>query len=918
MVFTALENLPIIPVEDKNFVCRLFEVQAKKQPEVIAIEFMGQYWTYKTLNAQANQLAHYLRAQGVGPNVYVGLYFERSFEMIAGILAILKAGGAYVPLDPSYPSERLDWILKDSQVSCLLTQESLLKTLPVNTAKIVCLERDWPTIANNPVHNLTSLTSSDSLAYIIYTSGSTGKPKGVMVGQIALANFVSAANQVYGVVEKDRVLQFASISFDAAIEEIFLTLTQGATLVLRTQNMLKSIPDFLQACEALKLTVLDLPTAFWHQLCASLETIRLAPTIRLTIIGGERALSQWVHTWKQFVSPDVQLVNSYGPTETTVVATCCHLSGSRAIAINSGENIPIGKPMSNIQTHILDKTMTPVQEGKPGELYISGKSLAIGYLNRPDLTDDSFLVTTLKGDKQKTRLYKTGDLVRCRQDGQLEFLGRADHQIKIRGFRVELQEIETLLEQHPAVQEAVVMAREDRQGSIRLIAYVVKHLQHCMSEYLSCGTAISESVQTQLEQEQIKQWQTIHNDDHLNTVNSKWDDTFNISGWISSYTDELLPDEEMKEWVNNTVERILKLKPNHVLELGCGTGLLLFQIAPHCQSYLGTDISEASLDHIQKQLKSNQTLSSKVTLKLRAADNFEGIEPTSYDTVILNSVLQYFPSVDYLVRVIKQAVRLIKPGGSLFIGDVRNYLLQEAFAISIELFKASDELPITNLWQRIQKRIYQEEELTVDPFFFLALQERLPEISRVQILLKQSQFHNELTQFRYDVVLSIGFPPQSMLETHWTDWNESCFDLAKLRQRLKKPSNKALGFRNIPNARVSKSIKVANLLRQLQISGNVAYLREYLGQTKDIDGVNPEELRQLANELAYDVIISWPSSENSGSFNALFKPQSAVLGHKQGSTEPLPLAIQYPPIQPWYTYANNPLQAKISKALDGV
>ncbi|NEQ52705.1 MAG: amino acid adenylation domain-containing protein, partial [Leptolyngbya sp. SIO3F4] len=590
MIFTDFGNLSVISVENKNSVCGLFESQVKQQPAATAVEFMGQKWTYETLNMQANQLAHYLRAQGVGPDILVGLCLERSFKMIVGILAILKAGGAYVPLDPGYPSERLDWIIKDSKISFLLTHQSLFASLPIHNAKTVCLEKDWPTIGHYPVNNPTSLTSSDTLAYVIYTSGSTGKPKGVMVGQMALANFVFAANQAYSFVADDRVLQFASISFDAAIEEIFLTLTQGATLVLRTQDMLKSIPNFLQACKALKLSILDLPTAFWHQLCAALGPIGLPPTVRLTIIGGERALPQWVNTWKQVVNPQVQLVNTYGPTETTVVATYCYLAGANAVKINSGDTIPIGQPLANVQTHLLDEQMTPVDIGTQGELYISGDSLATGYLNRPDLTANSFLLShELLPEKQAIRLYKTGDLARDRGDGQLEFLGRADHQIKIRGFRVELQEIEATLEQHPAVQEAIVVAQEDNLGRNRLIAYVIEHLQNYMPDSSSMDDASADrSARTRLEQEQINQWQAIHNDDHLNTVNTEWDDAFNISGWISSYTDELLPDIEMKEWVDNTVNRILQLNPEQVLELGCGTGLLLFQVAPHCKSYIGT------------------------------------------------------------------------------------------------------------------------------------------------------------------------------------------------------------------------------------------------------------------------------------------------------------------------------------------
>ena len=910
MVFTDSRNrLLTVKVENQVSVCRLFEAQARKRPEALAIEDRGQCWTYQVLNIYANQLAHYLRERRVGPNVLVGLHLERSFEMIVGVLAILKAGGAYVPLDPGYPPERLDWMLKDSQIQVLLTQQPLGLNLPGGSADVICLKTDWPIITQKPKHNLTLPTASDLLAYVIYTSGSTGKPKGVMIGQQALANFVSAANRAYGVVPGDRVLQFASISFDAAIEEIFLTLTQGATLVLRTQAMLKSIPDFLEACEALRITVLDLPTAFWHQLCACLDTVTLPSTVRLTIIGGERALSQWLTVWKRCVSSRVSLVNTYGPTETTVVATYCYLTGSDAVQVDTLDAVPIGQPLANLQTHILDREMQPVPKGSPGELYVSGPSLAQGYLNRADLTARRFVM--LATDTAEIRLYRTGDLARYRDDGYLEYLGRTDDQIKIRGFRIELQEIENVLMQHPAVQDAVVVAQATSLGQSRLVAYVANQQKPFMAEQQGCDRT-NQSIFSPLEQEQINQWQAIHNDDHLNTVDTAWDNTFNISGWTSSYTGKLLPAAEMHEWVDNTVERILNLAPENVLELGCGTGLLLFQIAPHCKHYLGTDISDSSLDYVKKQL-ANQQLAPQVTLKLAAADNFEEIKPGAYDTVILNSVLQYFPNIAYLVNVLEQAVWSIKPGGALFIGDVRNYCLQDAFATSIELFNAPDDLSIQELRQRIQKRLDQEEELTVDPSFFLALQKHLPQISQVQILIKQSRFHNELTQFRYDVVLHVGSTPQPMLETVWTDWHSHYVDLANLRQQLKQSPTKVLGFRNIPNARVSKFIKVANLIKSPHPWEHVVDLKTHVLDDRDAGGVDPEALRQLAHELTLDVILSWPSPADKGAFNALFRPKSTAANAKPSNIEVLPVSKQS--AQPWSFYANNPLQPKMAHAL---
>jgi amino acid adenylation domain-containing protein/non-ribosomal peptide synthase protein (TIGR01720 family) len=446
---------------------QLFEAQVERTPNAIALTFADTQLTYQHLNQRANQLAHYLHKLGVGPEVLVGLYVERSLEMVVGLLAVLKAGGAYVPLDPAYPQERIAFMLADAQVPVVLTQEHLLANLPNCPAQIVCIDHA-ELIEPQPQHNPVNHTKPENLAYVIYTSGSTGKPKGVMIAHRSLVNFTQAAIKEYAITASDRILQFASISFDAAAEEIFPGLVQGATLVLRTDEMLSSVPIFLEHCSQQSLTVLDLPTAFWQQLTTELSASKLSlpPSLRLVIIGGEKALPDKLSTWQQNVTTQVRLVNSYGPTETTVVATVCDLSG------HFNQEIPIGKPILNIQTYILDPFLQPVPIGVPGELYIGGAGVARGYLHQPDLTADKFIPNPFS-DEENSRLYKTGDLVRYQNDGNIEFLGRVDQQVKIRGFRIELAEIEAVLSQHPKVRDAVVLPTDNEHGHKRLVAYIV-------------------------------------------------------------------------------------------------------------------------------------------------------------------------------------------------------------------------------------------------------------------------------------------------------------------------------------------------------------------------------------------------------------------------------------------------------------
>ncbi|WP_346294331.1 amino acid adenylation domain-containing protein, partial [Sphaerothrix gracilis] len=356
-----------------------FEVQAQQTPQAIAVEHSGQSLTYQQLNGRANQLAHYLRTLGVGPETLVGLHVERSLAMVVGLLGILKAGAAYVPLDPNYPAERLAFMVADAKMTVLVTQQSLAASLAVQGTAVVCLDGDAAAIAQMSSAQIDSGVKPENLAYVIYTSGSTGHPKGVMVEHRALASFVTQAVAGYKIGPRERVLQFASISFDAAAEEIYPCLVAGGTLVLRTDEMLGSVSQFLQDCQDRGLTVLDLPTAYWHQLVTELAAAKLAlpQTLRLVIIGGEPALSEPVSLWQQLESRP-QLVNTYGPTEATIVATWFALPESGADAA-SWQKLPIGRALPHVQVYILDQYQQLVPVGIPGELYLGGAGLARGY-----------------------------------------------------------------------------------------------------------------------------------------------------------------------------------------------------------------------------------------------------------------------------------------------------------------------------------------------------------------------------------------------------------------------------------------------------------------------------------------------------------------------------------------------------------
>ncbi|MDF5727495.1 MAG: amino acid adenylation domain-containing protein, partial [Rhizonema sp. PD38] len=457
---------------------QLFEEQVKRSPEAIAVVFEGEHLTYQELNQRANRIAHHLSTLGVGPEVLVGICVLRSLEMVVGLLGILKAGSAYVPLDSVYPSERLAYMLSDSQVKVLLTQRQLVDSLPNTRAQVICLDTDWQLIGDHCEENPFTEVKASNLAYVIYTSGSTGSPKGVMIEHRSLVNFTQSAQVKYGISHSDRVLQFASVSFDVAIGEIYPCLTSGGTLVLRTDEILSSVSKFSRYCQEYQLTVLALPTAYWHSLTSELaDTQEILPlSVRLVILGGEAARSETLLLWQKYVDdrfchnqvkPPL-LVNAYGPSETTVDATILKLS--EFVPNESRSLLPIGRPIDNVKVYILDRYLQAVPIGVRGELYIAGIGLARGYLNRPDLTAEKFIQNPFQ---KSERLYKTGDLACYLPDGNIEFFGRIDQQVKIRGFRIELGEIETVITQHSEVAEAVVVVNEDQLGNKRLVAYVV-------------------------------------------------------------------------------------------------------------------------------------------------------------------------------------------------------------------------------------------------------------------------------------------------------------------------------------------------------------------------------------------------------------------------------------------------------------
>lgn len=455
----------------------LFEAQVQRTPEAVALVFEGKSLTYKGLNDRSNQLAHHLRGIGVREDVCVGVFMERSLDMVVALYAILKAGGAYVPLDPMFPPDRLASMLEDAQVPVLLTQQSLLDALPNHNARCIAMDSDWGAIEQESAENLAISDSSTSLAYVIFTSGSTGRPKGVQIPHRAVVNFLCSMRREPGLTENDFLIAVTTLSFDIAVLELFLPAVVGGRVEIVSREVAYDGVRLSERLDKSGATVMQATPATWRLLLQA----GWKGNKNLTILCGGEALPRELAA--ELLDKCDSLWNMYGPTETTVWST--------RTKIESADKINIGRPISNTQILILDKEGQPVPIGVGGELHIGGAGLARSYLNRPELTSEKFIRNPF-GNVDEDRMYKTGDLARWLPDGNIEFLGRIDYQVKIRGFRVELGEIEAVLERHLDVEHALLVARDDTPLMTQLAAYIIPRDKEKQPEMLQ--TTLSSKI----------------------------------------------------------------------------------------------------------------------------------------------------------------------------------------------------------------------------------------------------------------------------------------------------------------------------------------------------------------------------------------------------------------------------------------
>ncbi|WP_212004531.1 non-ribosomal peptide synthetase/type I polyketide synthase [Chitinophaga sp. HK235] len=770
---------------DKTIV-ELFEEQARLTPDATALVFETQKLSYRMLDKVSSQLAHLLISNGVKENTMVPVCLGRSAELIISILAILKAGAAYVPVDATYPAERITYMLEDIAGKLVITtaaNEALLRAA-APAATFICLDNLSELVTGQPDGQLKISTGPDSLAYVIYTSGSTGRPKGAMVTHRNVTSLVKGAGFV-SMTNDDVLLSTGSPSFDATTFEYWSMLLNGGQLVLCPEKHLLDNRLLRQEMQSRKVTMMWFTASWFNQLID--DDINIFEGLNVVLAGGEK-LSE-IHVQKFLAAhPHITVINGYGPTENTTFSLTYPLA-----AISAGVSIPIGRPLANRQAYVLDSRQRLVPVGVPGELYVGGAGVSLGYLNQPALTQEKFIAdpfSTTPG----ARLYRTGDKARWLADGTVEYLGRIDDQVKIRGFRIEPGEIERTLNELDTIANSCVVVKQQPSGDKRLAAYYVPEPAQVLLK------------EQQLFEHQVANWKELYE-----MAFSKPEDIviadpeFDITGWNDSFTGGAIPADQMRKWLNDIAGVILGLKPERVLEIGCGTGLIYYQLADHISKYIGTDFSPVSTGQLQQHVNKQLRRYPDTELNVCAAHEVALPASETIDLVVLNSIIQYFPGAGYMSDVLAKAIRLLKGKGHIVIGDVRDLRLLPSFKRRLQLDRMQDSTAVKDFIWHADQEVLKEEELCFSPAYFYQLRAQYPEITHVEILWKQGDFINELSLYRYTVIVHVGTEKETW-EPRWQPWNS-----AAVQEQLDN-NTATIALKDVPNPRLWKERMLAQAL----------------------------------------------------------------------------------------------------------
>ncbi len=763
-----------------------FSDMAKKLPNKPAVITDNTFITYQELHELSNYIAERILNQNVSAEEIIPILFERSTDMIIAMVAILKSGCAFLPLNPLTPYERQLFILNDSKARIFLTHNSGLIKTSDPAIKVINLndKKKSGIEISNPLRET-------SLAYVMYTSGSTGNPKGVLIEHSSMINLFSSLIEQLNLNESERVLALTDYTFDIALIELLLPLMIGATIILTEQGTIADGLKIKKYLTQYDITVMQATPVSWEILLK--HEWRNNGRLKI-LVGGEK------FNEKLAIRLDYQksnVFNMYGPTETSMWSMCYPLGPKL-----SSSSIPLGSALANTTIYLFDENLHPTPRGKEGQIYIGGKGLARGYLNNPSLTEQTFIHHPETGE----RLYKTGDLAIIDKDNLIYYTGRIDDQYKLNGVRIEAGEIEKIIEQETIVKKAIVKVHEQEGYYKVLSAYVEIDEEKAFNHYFPI-----------VDDSSIQSINNIYNSVYCNAQDHE-NEVINTSGWKNTFTGQEFLPEELKESYQFIESVISKSDLSSVLEIGSGTGSILTTFINSAKKYTVMEISKQSINYIKSKLNSSQL--EKTIFKNQSIAEVN--ENKQYSCVIVNSVIQYLPSISYLISAFKKLVAATLDGGTVIIGDIRSLELMEVFLI-----------------KKNKKSVYyksRDSEILLSPYFFRALKKEIPEISHIDIAVKHGIYENELNYFRYDAILHINKPvifrdPIIILYDH--NFNSLSFENS-IRMHPESP----FILKKIPNLAILKMIESLAKQNPLLIKNDLPGLRRISTSENDLQNIN--------------------------------------------------------------------------------
>ena len=819
----------------------------------------GGWVSFGELGRRVDVVAGVLAGLGAGRGCRVGVVGGRDGGMVVAVWAVWQCGASFVAVDPGWPAARVAAVLGDAGVGVVVGCGGVV---PAGVVPAVVLDEGGRLVAARGAAGGRGAAGAGpgagDEAYVLFTSGSTGRPRGVVVGHGAVA---ALADGLAGVVPpagpgapRLRVAVNAGLAFDACVQQL-VQWAAGHCLVPVPGAVRRDPGRLVRFVRELAVDVLDgTPSQVRELAAAGLLDGPGAP--RLLLVGGEAVDAG---LWRLLAGSGVAAVNMYGLAECGVDST--------AAPVRPGTAPGIGLPLPGVRAYVLDRAGRPAGTDVTGRLWLAGPGLGHGYLADPALTADRYRPDPFAA-RSGERMFDTGDLARRRPDGSLDYLGRADRQIKILGQRLEPGEIEAILLTHPAVAAAAVTTRPGPPGHPHLIAYAaIPNPSHTQQHAVEAG--------------RISQWNAIFELPKTDSI--KHDPTFDIRGWISSYTGLPIPADQMREWVDGTAERVARLRPRRVLEIGCGTGLLLHRLAPYCDRYVGLDFSREALAVVRAALDAGAPTAASLALVHGEANDLTPVAGETFDTVIINSTVQYFPSAGYLEQVLITALDHLEPAGTLFVGDVRNAVLLETFHAARALLRAADARTAAQLTADVQQHAEAEEELVIRPRFFTEFARSYGRSLLVRIMPRPGRGDNEMVKYRYDAVLTATVGRAAARHARWLDWPVGFVGADPVRRACREllslaPADQVLGLRGVPNHRLAGDQAIQALLAAAEPDTTTARLRELAKSGRPTAvGVGWQDLVAAAREEGLHAEVSWLASRPDGSLDiALSRDQESL------------------------------------------